>query len=421
MASTKDRPFDSKSKSTRKKCIHIDIPKSELKKNYISENNAKKKYSQLEENDLTKYRNGKSRTVYYLISEIESYENSTNAEEENTQKEEESLVERVSNMTFDAPGETLELETPDVKIELEEKNKDIDNLFQELSQKKKEAVSEKTCLTMYVDGSFNKATGVYGSAVVITEGDKVINTFKCHGTEMAAMWNVAGEIEAAMQAVKIAKELLADELLICYDYEGIEKWATGAWQAKKEETQMYQRFMQKAQQEMVIRFKHTPAHSGIEFNELADRLAEEAAGNVPLESRIPLYNNKDKHEPTHILAEDFDVPLECLSAIKMLTEKPAKRYSDYVRLKTGRCDAFSGMRGDDFETVLDPSAFAYLKENTNPGSTRNEAMRWAARGLNADEALKKALIDREVYGNSARVSIPKEDREEIDGQMSLFP
>lgn len=56
---------------------------------------------------------------------------------------------------------------------------------------------------------------------------------KGNDLEMASMRNVAGEILGAMAAVEKAEELGLSQLIIYYDYSGIEAWATGEWQAKK--------------------------------------------------------------------------------------------------------------------------------------------------------------------------------------------
>lgn len=47
-----------------------------------------------------------------------------------------------------------------------------------------------------------------------------------------AIRNVAGEMHGAMYAVQWAFENGYSSVVIHYDYEGIEKWATGVWSAK---------------------------------------------------------------------------------------------------------------------------------------------------------------------------------------------
>ena len=95
-------------------------------------------------------------------------------------------------------------------------------------------------IVAYVDGSYDVKTHQYGSGVVILwKGEKQTFSFKGDTPQLADMRNVAGEIIGAQRAMEFAVENKAEKVIIYYDYEGIEKWCTGAWQAKKEGTQMY--------------------------------------------------------------------------------------------------------------------------------------------------------------------------------------
>ena len=64
----------------------------------------------------------------------------------------------------------------------------------------------------------------------------------------------------------------------CFDYEGIEKWASGEWKANKALTKFYSGYIAAAKNVIKIEFEHVKAHTGIDGNEEADRLAKEAVG-----------------------------------------------------------------------------------------------------------------------------------------------
>lgn len=130
----------------------------------------------------------------------------------------------------------------------------------------------------YVDGSYDPSTGVYGYGVVAVHPDGKIETLAGSGnkTETAAFRNVAGEMLAAMVAVRYAIDNGFDSVKIFYDYSGIECWVTGTWKAKKNLTIMYCNSMRKWGEQISISFQKVDAHTGDLFNEMADSLAKTA-------------------------------------------------------------------------------------------------------------------------------------------------
>lgn len=132
----------------------------------------------------------------------------------------------------------------------------------------------------FVDGSFNADTNTYGyGGFLSANGVKYpISGSDCK-PNMTKMRNVAGEIEGALEAARMALDLKLKRLTILYDYEGIEAWVNGNWKCKKEETAAYRDAMQEIiAKGLAIRFLKVKAHSGIPGNEFADSLAKKAVG-----------------------------------------------------------------------------------------------------------------------------------------------
>ena len=81
-----------------------------------------------------------------------------------------------------------------------------------------------------------------------------------------------------MNAIAYAIDHHYESICIYYDYEGIEKWATGLWKANKEQTQNYVKTINDMKKKIDIYFQKVLAHSGDYYNEVADGLAKKAVG-----------------------------------------------------------------------------------------------------------------------------------------------
>ncbi|MFA4132528.1 MULTISPECIES: viroplasmin family protein [unclassified Brevibacillus] len=143
------------------------------------------------------------------------------------------------------------------------------------SQDNKLKENPEAQMVAYVDGSFDSISNSYGSGVVILfNGEKI--TLQSNGNDptLVDMRNVAGEIIGAQMAMDFALEQSVKSLNIIYDYEGIEKWCTNAWEAKKVGTKQYKEHYLSVSNKVEIYFTKVKAHSGNVYNEEADRLAK---------------------------------------------------------------------------------------------------------------------------------------------------
>lgn len=140
--------------------------------------------------------------------------------------------------------------------------------------------STKTDCIAYVDGSFEKDSGVYGYGVVFIEKNGNIEEYFDSGREESyqSMRNVSGEILGALKATSLAVEKGYSSIAIFHDYQGIASWAKGEWKCNKEKTIEYREKMLSYQKQIKITFHKVLAHSGDYFNERADILAKQAVG-----------------------------------------------------------------------------------------------------------------------------------------------
>ncbi len=132
-------------------------------------------------------------------------------------------------------------------------------------------------LIAYVDGSFSLEEMTYSYGVVLLSKDGK-ETFKGKDNKvgLAEMRNVSGELKGAMVAMELALERKADTLYLHYDYAGIEEWALGRWKRNKEGTRQYKEYYDSLKDRLKVVFIKVAAHTGVEYNEEADKLAKEA-------------------------------------------------------------------------------------------------------------------------------------------------
>ena len=149
--------------------------------------------------------------------------------------------------------------------------------FLERNEEKIKNIEEVDGVYAYIDGSFDRINGIYGSGVVIVDGDKK-HEYKHAGNreDYAQLHNVAGELEAAKFVMWYAVDKKIKEITLFYDYQGIEAWAVGDWKANLPYTQDYVKFYNKVKSAVKVNFVKVKAHTGIELNEVVDKLAKEA-------------------------------------------------------------------------------------------------------------------------------------------------
>lgn len=144
--------------------------------------------------------------------------------------------------------------------------------------KKTSAATPDRCLRAYVDGSFDQKIKRYsfGCILLLPDGEIIRESGSGNDPKSLELRNVTGEMLGAMFAVKWAMKHEYQAVEICYDYAGIEQWATHGWQAKNDLTKQYAAYMNRCGEHILISFTKIAAHTGDLYNEEADRLAKQA-------------------------------------------------------------------------------------------------------------------------------------------------
>lgn len=131
-------------------------------------------------------------------------------------------------------------------------------------------------LLAYVDGSYDNSLKKYafGCAFILPDGRIYTEYGNGDNAQSLRHRNVTGEMLGAMYAVKTAMMSGFSKVELCYDYEGIEKWVTGAWRSKTELTAKYAAAMREWKKNITISFRKVAAHTNVYYNELADKMAK---------------------------------------------------------------------------------------------------------------------------------------------------
>lgn len=141
----------------------------------------------------------------------------------------------------------------------------------------------------YTDGSFNDAEKISGGGGFIEwNGQKyAVAAYRADvDTDFDTMRNVGGEILGAVAVIQKAQDLGIKSLRIYHDYEGIGAWVKGEWKTNTASTEAYATFAQMCP--VQLEFSHVTAHTGVEGNEAADRIAKFAVGlNDNIRSEFP--------------------------------------------------------------------------------------------------------------------------------------
>ncbi len=213
----------------------------------------------------------------------------------------------------------------------------------------------------YVDGSYDKDSGLYGyGAVILNDNNERVCVLSGSGEDADGIWNVAGELAGVTAAVNYAINNGEKAVHICYDYEGIEKWATGEWKAKKPATKEYVSFIHNSS--ITVTFEKVKAHSGDKYNDLADKTAKEAiefalktntsekaavTTELTLEGAIHIFENSQL--TTRNFSEDAVTAtyVKALEGLyRMLPQRPEKHTGKWV-YTCPECHQVVGMIGDN--------------------------------------------------------------------------
>jgi ribonuclease HI len=140
-----------------------------------------------------------------------------------------------------------------------------------------------TNVTLYVDGAYLARLQRGAWAFLVLDAAQTNIVYKragvihdCRGTN-----NVAGELQAATQAMQWCVHHQVKQAKLCYDYSGIEFWPTRVWQAKNPVVKEYVSYYDAIRPLLQVTFTKVDAHSHDFYNNYVDLMTKHAlAGEV---------------------------------------------------------------------------------------------------------------------------------------------
>lgn len=136
--------------------------------------------------------------------------------------------------------------------------------------------TSKMLAIAYVDGSYDNKHKLYSYGCVIFSGDSTYTLNSVDFSEDAKTRNVAGELTGARKAIEWCLNHDIQNLILYHDYIGIQMFADHEWEGKTPLTESYQKFIDSIRDKITIQFCKCAAHTGIRYNEMADKLAKDA-------------------------------------------------------------------------------------------------------------------------------------------------
>lgn len=171
------------------------------------------------------------------------------------------------------------------------------------------------CIVAFTDGSFDARLNKYSYGVVIIDFNRKEHKFSGVGNnvDFITARNVAGEVLAVITALEWATINNYKKIKIYHDYVGVASWADGSWRAKTPISNFYtSKLKSKYKKYLDFKFVKVKGHSGVEYNEVVDKLAKLALFDnkcFPLESTDPnLYN--DINETTDKTENSTDIKVD---------------------------------------------------------------------------------------------------------------
>lgn len=162
------------------------------------------------------------------------------------------------------------------KVNVSKQINDILNNYEQIAFIDGSCIKSQTF--MNINENENIKVGAGGILINKKNNSEHIFSFEVTETKFKELKHIGGEIKAAIEAINIAISKGFKELLLCFDYYGVSEYPEGNWKTSNKTIIEYINFIKEKKKILNIAFCKVPAHTGILYNEWADKLAKSAIG-----------------------------------------------------------------------------------------------------------------------------------------------
>lgn len=134
----------------------------------------------------------------------------------------------------------------------------------------------------FTDGSYssNSPKSGYGCYIKSPKGDVIEISNVVHTKRFKESNNITPEVMAVLESINWAISNEFETITIFYDLELIGKWATDEFKANADIGKFFLKELKKFEDIISIDYVWVKGHSGVEYNEIADRLARQALSSA---------------------------------------------------------------------------------------------------------------------------------------------
>lgn len=154
---------------------------------------------------------------------------------------------------------------------------EAEDFLNEHTDTAKETADSAASIKVYIVGRFNENIQTYACGIVVVDGASVETWGLCEkDTLQTELKAVAGEILGAKAAMGYCANKGISVLHLYYNYDGIERWCSGEWKAKKYAAAEYKRCYDEYKQtnNLKVVFHKIEASDGNNYSNIAVTVAE---------------------------------------------------------------------------------------------------------------------------------------------------